>query len=110
METRMAESRSFIQPSEILGVRIECKCGVVVGGSVKSLAGKPSLLGACPGCGTDWTSGAESETEQHHNLTAVKTFLSHLNRFQQSMSGTSQRYAVSFEIKRQDDSQKESSK
>lgn len=91
----MAENRTYVSLDDVLGVRIECKCGVATEGTISAFATKQGL-DKCPACDTPWA-GGKSQEEQQHGISAVRTFLSQWSTFQQAMKNAT--HSFSFQIK-----------
>jgi hypothetical protein len=95
--SRLAENKTYLAVNDLLGIRIECTCGVVLEGKISAFEEKSALLRVCPGCSKRWTSGKENDLAVSNSVTSVMIFLNALSTFKKDMA-QSQGLRVSLEI------------
>jgi hypothetical protein len=95
----MEEAKRYINPEDILGIRITCrKCGVTAEGGAAS-----RIPVTC--CDNSWQTGKEGQDLSHNGMTELKHFLNQWKRFTESMlaDAANRQFSFAFVIKAEDE-------
>lgn len=86
--------RKYVGLEDIIGIRLECNCGVAVEGNLRPLQ---AFSNVCPACTGSRATGEENDYEKASNISAINTFLNQLDVFQKRMKDSKQSF--SFQVK-----------
>lgn len=95
------ETKTYIELSDILGVRFTCRCGVTFETNLGEKNIEVPFLRAyqCTQCNDSWTFGMTGEQVTNRQLTPLLNFLNSIKMLKEALAKTPSEFSLTFEIK-----------